>query len=257
MKMSETLGALAAAMAAAQSEIRAVQKDSTNPHFKNHYASLDTILETVRPTLAKHGLSLMQGASTPHTDEAGRITAFAVETMLLHKSGEYITNTAVMPLAKHDPQGAGGALTYGRRYGVSALLALATEEDDDGNSAMPTPHQRAQQMAQQVVQASAPAPAAAPQPAPQAAPANGASASAPTCPECAGPMWDNREGKRNPKAPDFKCKDKQCEGVIWPPKSGAPGSAAVRAPGATPTPTAPDEEAFDVDAYAPDHAMPF
>ncbi len=42
-------------------------------------------------------------------------------------------------------------------------------------------------------------------------PANG-------CPVCHGPLWDNREKKRNPKAPDFKCKDKGCEGVIWPPK---------------------------------------
>src|SRR6516164_8675999 len=40
------------------------------------------------------------------------------------------------------------------------------------------------------------------------------------CPVCGGEMWDNREGKRNPKAPDFKCKDKDCDGVIWPPKKG-------------------------------------
>lgn len=40
------------------------------------------------------------------------------------------------------------------------------------------------------------------------------------CPICGGEMWDNRERKRNPKAPDYKCKDKSCEGVIWPPKGG-------------------------------------
>ena len=38
----------------------------------------------------------------------------------------------------------------------------------------------------------------------------------PKCPKCAGTMWDNREGKRNPKAPDYKCKDKKCEGAYWP-----------------------------------------
>jgi hypothetical protein len=37
------------------------------------------------------------------------------------------------------------------------------------------------------------------------------------CPKCGGPMWDNRQTKRNPKAPDFKCKDRTCQGVIWPP----------------------------------------
>jgi hypothetical protein len=40
----------------------------------------------------------------------------------------------------------------------------------------------------------------------------------PACPKCGGAMWDNRVGKRNPKAPDFKCKDRECDGVIWPPR---------------------------------------
>lgn len=46
----------------------------------------------------------------------------------------------------------------------------------------------------------------------QAAPLTGA----PTCPKCAGRMWDNRATKRNPKAPDFKCRDRRCDGVLWP-----------------------------------------
>ena len=48
----------------------------------------------------------------------------------------------------------------------------------------------------------------------------------PSCPRCQGPMWDNREGKRNPKAPDFKCKDRECDGVIWPPRNAAAAPAA-------------------------------
>ena len=43
----------------------------------------------------------------------------------------------------------------------------------------------------------------------------------PVCPKCGGPMWDNREGKKNPKAPDYKCKDKGCDGAIWPAKAPA------------------------------------
>ena len=42
----------------------------------------------------------------------------------------------------------------------------------------------------------------------------------PICPKCRGKMWDNRESKRNPKAPDYRCRDKSCDGVIWPPKGG-------------------------------------
>lgn len=50
----------------------------------------------------------------------------------------------------------------------------------------------------------------------------------PACPVCSGRMWDNRVGKRNPKAPDFKCRDKACEGVIWPPKEGEEGSKGAK-----------------------------
>jgi hypothetical protein len=46
----------------------------------------------------------------------------------------------------------------------------------------------------------------------------------PSCPKCSGRMWDNRATKRNPKAPDFKCRDRSCDGVIWPPKP-APATA--------------------------------
>ena len=70
-------------------------------------------------------------------------------------------------------------------------------------------------------------------------------AGVPSCPKCGGAMWDNREGKRNPKAPDFKCKDRSCDGVIWPPRgstsatgTGASQPSAPRAPtgGATTPP---------------------
>ena len=49
----------------------------------------------------------------------------------------------------------------------------------------------------------------------------------PNCPKCQGPMWDNRVGKRNPKAPDFKCKDRECDGVVWPPRGAKPAAAAA------------------------------
>jgi hypothetical protein len=47
----------------------------------------------------------------------------------------------------------------------------------------------------------------------------------PPCPKCGGRMWDNRIGKRNPRAPDFKCRDRGCDGVIWPPRASATGPA--------------------------------
>ena len=69
--------------------------------------------------------------------------------------------------------------------------------------------------------------------------AGAAATEAPPCPKCSGPMWDNREGKRNPKAPDFKCRDRSCDGVIWPPRDGAARN------GAPASADEPQEIAFD------------
>jgi hypothetical protein len=55
----------------------------------------------------------------------------------------------------------------------------------------------------------------------------------PDCPKCQGPMWDNRVGKRNPKAPDFKCKDRECDGVVWPPRGAKPAAGNAEPAGAS------------------------
>jgi hypothetical protein len=140
VRQSDTIAQLAAALAGAQAEMRSIAKDRTNPHFKNRYATLDAIMDTVRPVLAAHGLSVVQGVG----ETEGEARGVTVETMLLHKSGEWVGSSVFMPLAKADPQSVGSAMTYGRRYGVSALLALATDEDDDGNAGS-TPNGRQQQ----------------------------------------------------------------------------------------------------------------
>jgi len=56
---------------------------------------------------------------------------------------------------------------------------------------------------------------------PGSVPATAVTGEAPRCPKCAGEMWDNRASKRNPKAPDFKCRDRGCDGVVWPQRDGA------------------------------------
>lgn len=62
---------------------------------------------------------------------------------------------------------------------------------------------------------------------PEITPATGPlAADEPSCPKCGGRMWDNRVSKRNPKAPDFKCRSRSCDGVIWPPRAGTERMAA-------------------------------
>lgn len=138
MDKSDSIKELAGALAKAQAEIKAVAKDRTNPHFRNRYATLDAIVDAVRPVLAKQGLSVIQGVVN-HAD------GFAVETTLLHSSGEWMRNSVPMMVGKQDAQGVGSALTYGRRYGISALLSLSTDEDDDGEAASKQPTKKPEQ----------------------------------------------------------------------------------------------------------------
>lgn len=117
---------LFAALAASQAEVENATKSSTNPHFKNRYADLAEVLNTVRPVFAKHGLSLIQ---SPSFDGA----LASVTTMIAHTSGGYITSTASCVPNKSDAQQIGSATTYLRRYALAAMCGVA-QEDDDGNS---------------------------------------------------------------------------------------------------------------------------
>lgn len=66
----------------------------------------------------------------------------------------------------------------------------------------------------------------------------------PVCPKCGGALWDNRQSKKNPKQPDYKCKDAGCDGVIWPPREPK-RQAAPQQPSA-PAPSTSDEPQGDV-----------
>ena len=163
MTSSETTATLCAALVAAQGALKPIAKDGKNPAFRSRYATLDGIMETVRPALAAHGLAVVQGAVYPETSEGGRIVGITVETRLIHTSGEWLASVVPVPVAKGDAHGLGSALSYGRRYGISALLALSTDEDDDGNAAAKAPPARQERPAK-------PALAKTPFPAPVALP---------------------------------------------------------------------------------------
>jgi hypothetical protein len=126
---SEQVNEIAAALSKAQGEMKPASKDATNPHFKSKYADLAANVEAARGPLAKHGLSVVQEATTA---ERG----IAVATRLLHSSGQWIQfDPLTVPLAKADAHGVGSATTYARRYALGAALGLVAE-DDDGNAAV-------------------------------------------------------------------------------------------------------------------------
>jgi hypothetical protein len=124
------LNELAAALAKAQGEILAAPKDSDNPFFKSKYSSLPAVREAIREAFAKNGLSVVQ---IPETD-AGRI---CLHTLLLHSSGQKLNcGTLSAEVDITNPQKAGSAITYFRRYSLAALSQCVSDEpDDDGNAA--------------------------------------------------------------------------------------------------------------------------
>ena len=129
--MTTIPAALAAALVKAQADFRPAPKDSANPAFRSRYADLATVVETVRPVLAKHGLGFLQPVTS---NEDGSIT---VTTIIVHASGETLASPGVtVRPAKGDAQSVGSAITYARRYDLSSLLGIVTDDDDDGNAAV-------------------------------------------------------------------------------------------------------------------------
>lgn len=131
MNKSDSIANLAAALVAAQAELRNPAYDSKNPHLKNEYASLASVRDTVTPVITRHGLSFTQLLGS----DKGEVQC---TTVLLHKSGEWISGTFGVPAVKNDPQGFGSAATYARRYSLLALLGVVGDKDDDGDRARDT-----------------------------------------------------------------------------------------------------------------------
>lgn len=120
---------LAEALLAFQSDAPALQKNAINPHFKNRYISLDSLMDQILPVLNKHGIVLVQAPSVLNGEAS-------LTTTLLHAStGEKIEDTMFLTLERDNPQGQGSAITYARRYALMSFLGLVADEDDDAQSA--------------------------------------------------------------------------------------------------------------------------
>ncbi len=135
MRTSEDMKEIAKALSAFQAECPNVVKSAFNPFYNSHYADLESIWNTVRRLLNKHGLSIAQGGASC-ADKRMKVT-----TLLMHTSGQFIEATLELSAVdvnkegkeRFTPQTGGIAMTYGRRYGLSAMLGIASEEDTDGN----------------------------------------------------------------------------------------------------------------------------
>ena len=126
-KQSENIGELAYALSQLQGEITDPVKDQKA--HKHKYATIDQVLEILRPLLKKYELSIVQLPGSAHD----KVT---VETVLMHKSGQWISSTIEMKTmdqaGANAAQNVGIIITYGRRYALTAMLGMA-QVDEDGN----------------------------------------------------------------------------------------------------------------------------
>ena len=140
MDTSESINELAAAMASFQGAEKKVERNRTvkvkgktkagnDFQYDFKYATLDHIIEVTRAHLATAGLSFVQGVSS---DETG----LCVTTRLMHSSGQWMESTMPIYLGPdRSPQAIGSAITYAKRYALTAMLGIVAEEDDDANAA--------------------------------------------------------------------------------------------------------------------------
>ena len=125
MKTSESIKQIAGAMLIFHDEVNSIPKSANNPFFKSKYVPLDKILTAIAEPLKTARLSFMQFPKGENE----------LETIIMHESGEWMSECFYMKPVKADPQSYGSVITYQRRYALSAILGLNTDEDDDGNKA--------------------------------------------------------------------------------------------------------------------------
>lgn len=121
--MSENIDLISAALSAFQGEVEQPALNRENPYFKSRYVDLSGVLKAVQKPMSKQGLSIAQ------IIDGGNII-----TLLSHKSGQWFKS--VCPIGSYkNQQDRGSAITYTKRYAICAMLGIAADTDDDGNSA--------------------------------------------------------------------------------------------------------------------------
>lgn len=134
MNKSESIAKLAAALAKAQSQMEPAKKDTKGNFGK--FADLGEVIDTIRKVSTPNGLSFSQ---FPVGDAAG----VGVSTILMHESGEWLSDTIYLPSSdamggRNGAQIAGGNITYLRRYALSSVFGVYADEDTDGQQTRPT-----------------------------------------------------------------------------------------------------------------------
>ena len=136
MNSSEKINELATALCKAQAAMGGAVKDSANPFFKSSYADLTSVIKAIKQPFADNDLSYTQ---FPVSDENG----IGVVTRLMHNSGQWMELGYTLPIVKRDPQAAGSAITYARRYALQSMAGIPTADDDAESAVIRGDHKKA------------------------------------------------------------------------------------------------------------------
>lgn len=130
MKKSESISELAKAFAKTQQEMKQPLKNAENPFFNSTYVPLENVAQSITDVATKNGLSYSQ---EPTVIDG----VVSVTTLVMHSSGEWIEYEPLrLKPDKNNIQGCGSAITYAKRYALSAIFGITSDKDDDGNGAV-------------------------------------------------------------------------------------------------------------------------
>lgn len=133
MQTSSSIVKISASLVKAQKEIGGAKKGSTNPFFHSKYADLGSVMEACKDALNNNGIVVLQ----PVGRDEGLTGEQYVETILLHESGEFISDKMRLVMKEdNNPQAQGSAISYARRYSLQSMVFIPAE-DDDGEKAKP------------------------------------------------------------------------------------------------------------------------
>lgn len=139
MLTSDSIDLLASALSKAQGEFTPASRSGFNLYHESAYSTLSDVLTACRAPLAKNGLAIIQ--TTEPTDKPDTVT---ITTRLMHESGQWVEGVLAFPVINSgkgeqrlppNAQSYMSAMTYARRAGLAAIVGVAPDSDDDGNSA--------------------------------------------------------------------------------------------------------------------------
>jgi len=121
---SESIKNLCASLIKAKANFKPMKKSAHNPYHNSKYTTLDVVIDATDKALSENDLCITQ-----------LVNGDSLNTVLMHTSGEFVSSDTTLRPVKESPQAQGSAITYARRYALSAILGVASESDDDGNGA--------------------------------------------------------------------------------------------------------------------------